>query len=77
MLACVLESRRRKAEEIISQQGIYCVDQRGRVALSPAVRVAESCSREIRSIYRDLGIVGGPRQGDRDDQLGIWSEFVD
>jgi len=77
VLACVLESRRRKAEEIISQQGIYCVDQRGRVALSPAVRVAEAASREIRAIYRDLGLIGGPRQGDRDDQLGIWAEFAD
>ena len=77
ILACTLESRRRKAEEIIAQQGIYVLDQRGRVALSPAVRVAESCSREIRSIYRDLGLIGGPRQGDRDEQLGIWAEFAD
>jgi len=77
VLAATLESRRRRAEEMIAAQGIYCTDQRGRVALSPAVRVAESCSREIRSIYRDLGLIGGPRQGDRDEQLGIWSEFVD
>ena len=77
ILACTLESRRRRAEELIAKEGIYCTDQRGRVALSPAVRVAESCSREIRSIYRDLGLIGGPRQGDRDEQLGIWSEFVD
>jgi len=77
VLAATLESRRRRAEELIAAQGIYCTDQRGRVALSPAVRVAEACSREIRSIYRDLGLIGGPRQGDRDDQLGIWQEFVD
>jgi len=77
ILACTLESRRRRAEELIAKEGIYCTDQRGRVALSPAVRVAEACTREIRSLYRDLGIVGGPRQGDRDEQLGIWSEFVD
>ena len=77
VLACVLESRRRKAEEIIAQQGIYVTDQRGRIALSPAVRVAEGCAREIRNIYRDLGLIGGAKQGDRDDQLGIWQEFVD
>ena len=77
VLAATLESRRRRAEEMIAAQGIYCTDQRGRVALSPAVRVAEGCTREIRSIYRDLGLIGGAKQGDRDDQLGIWSEFVD
>jgi phage terminase small subunit len=77
VLAATLESRRRRAEELIAKEGIYCHDQRGRVALSPAVRVAEACSREIRAIYRDLGIVGGAKQGDRDDQLGIWADFVD
>jgi len=77
ILAATLESRRRRAEEIIAKEGIYVLDQRGRVALSPAVRVAEGCAREIRSIYRDLGLIGGAKQGDRDDQLGIWSEFVD
>ena len=77
VLACVLESRRRRAEELIAKEGIYCHDQRGRIALSPAVRVAESCSREIRNIYRDLGLIGGAKQGDRGDQLGIWAEFAD
>jgi len=77
VLVSTLESRRRRAEELIAKEGIYVLDQRGRVALSPAVRVAEAASREIRAIYRDLGLIGGPRQGDRDDQLGIWSEFMD
>jgi len=77
ILASTLESRRRRAEELIAKEGIYCTDQRGRIALSPAVRVAESCSREIRAIYRDLGLIGGAKQGDRDDQLGIWAEFAE
>lgn len=75
LFAAQLESRRRRAEEAISRDGMTVLDQRGRIAMHPAVRIADACGREIRAIYRDLGLIGGPRQGDKDD-LGEWSEFA-
>lgn len=76
LLAAQLESRRRRAEEAISRDGMTVLDQRGRIAMHPAVRIADSCGREIRAIYRDLGLIGGARQGDRED-LGGWLDFAE
>jgi hypothetical protein len=44
--------------------------------MHPAVRIADACGREIRAIYRDLGLIGGARQGERED-LGGWLDFAD
>jgi P27 family predicted phage terminase small subunit len=76
LLAAQLESRRRRAEEAITAQGMTVLDQRGRIAMHPAVRIADACGREIRAIYRDLGLIGGARQGERED-LGGWLDFAD
>lgn len=76
LLAAQLESRRRRAEEAIAAQGMTVLDQRGRIAMHPAVRIADACGREIRAIYRDLGLIGGARQGERED-LGGWLDFAE